>query len=242
MEFVTTSRGARALVYEGNIYNINRRGRDGRIFWRCAKNRSCGGSITSLDGTILSTRVDKHNHPSNEAEMISIKSIDKMKISVKETVDPIPSIYQKNMVEISTQANRDIVAAHLPTFPSIKSVLYRIRRERVPPLPKYRSEVHFEGEWTRTHKGEQFLLIENGNENDRMVIFTTSDNLRYLSNADIIYMDGTFQTCPSLFYQIFTLHAFKNGKQFPFVYCLLPGKSRLLICVHWRFSYSRLER
>ena len=41
-------------------------------------------------------------------------------------------------------------------------------------------------------------------------------------------MDGTFQTCPSLFYQIFTLHAFKNGKQFPFVYCLLPGKSRLL--------------
>ena len=47
-----------------------------------------------------------------------------MKISVKETVDPIPSIYQKNMVEISTQANRDIVAAHLPTFPSIKSVLY----------------------------------------------------------------------------------------------------------------------
>ena len=39
-------------------------------------------------------------------------------------------------------------------------------------------------------------------------------------------MDGTFQTCPSLFYKIFTLHAFKGGKQFPLVYCLLPGKSR----------------
>ena len=36
-------------------------------------------------------------------------------------------------------------------------------------------------------------------------------------------MDGTFQTCPRLFYQIFTIHTFKNGKQFPFAYCLLPG-------------------
>ena len=37
-------------------------------------------------------------------------------------------------------------------------------------------------------------------------------------------MDGTFQTCPRLFYQIFTIHTFKNGKQFSFAYCLLPGK------------------
>ena len=135
-----------------------------------------------------------------------------MKISVKETVDPIPYIYQQNMVEISTQANRDIVAAHLPTIP----VLYRIRRERVPPLPKYRSELHFEGEWTRTH-----------NKNDRMISSTTSDKLGSLSN-DKIDMDCIFQTCPSLFYQIFTLHAFKNGKKFPFADCLLPGKSRLI--------------
>ena len=45
-------------------------------------------------------------------------------------------------------------------------------------------------------------------------------------------MDGTFQTCPHLFYQIFSLHGFKNGKQFPLVYALLPDKSRQ--------TYSRL--
>ena len=67
--------------------------------------------VDQLLGTILSTRADEHNNPSDEAEMIYIKSLDKMKISVKEIIDPIPSIYQKNMVEISTQANRDIVAA-----------------------------------------------------------------------------------------------------------------------------------
>ena len=40
-----------------------------------------------------------------------------------------------------------------------------------------------------------------------------------------MYVDGTFQIYPRLFYQVFSLHAFKNGRQFPLVYCLLPGKS-----------------
>ncbi len=40
------------------------------------------------------------------------------------------------------------------------------------------------------------------------------------------HVDGTFQTCPRLFYQVFTLHAFKNGRQFPLVYARLPNKTR----------------
>ena len=31
MEFISTNRGARALIHEGYEYQINRRGRDGRI-------------------------------------------------------------------------------------------------------------------------------------------------------------------------------------------------------------------
>ena len=44
--------------------------------------------------------------------------------------------------------------------------------------------------------------------------------------ADRMYVDGTFQTCPRLFYQIFSCHIFKHGKQFPVVYAFLPAKSR----------------
>ena len=39
-------------------------------------------------------------------------------------------------------------------------------------------------------------------------------------------MDGTFQTCPSLFYQIFSIHIIKFGQTFPMVYALLPNKQR----------------
>ena len=39
-------------------------------------------------------------------------------------------------------------------------------------------------------------------------------------------MDDTFKMCPSLFYQVFTIHFLVNGLQFPVVYCLLQSKSR----------------
>ena len=49
--------------YEGYKYVINRRGRVDRIFWRCAKSRSCSGGLTSINSEIVSTRANEHSHP-----------------------------------------------------------------------------------------------------------------------------------------------------------------------------------
>ena len=38
-----------------------------------------------------------------------------------------------------------------------------------------------------------------------------------------LHINGDFQTCLHLFYQVFTLHAFKHRQQFP--HLLLPGKT-----------------
>ena len=70
--------------------------------------------------------------------------------------------------------------------------------------------------------GAEFLL---GSQND-IHVFATEDNLKILAEADELYMDGTFRITPRLFYQVFTVHAFKDGQQFPLAYCLLPVKSR----------------
>ena len=90
----------------------------------------------------------------------------------------------------------------------------------------------FIGEWAKTASGEEFLLAEDGADVDKIIVFGTQENLKILCEVDTVYVDGTFQTCPHLFYQIFSLHGFKNGKQFPLVYALLPDKSRQ--------TYSRL--
>ena len=47
---------------------------------------------------------------------------------------------------------------------------------------------------------EDFLLVDDG-DNDKILIFATEENLRLMSDADAFYIDGTFSTCPSLFYQ-----------------------------------------
>ena len=39
-------------------------------------------------------------------------------------------------------------------------------------------------------------------------------------------MDGTFDSVPALYAQLFTLHAFFENKQLPLVYCLMSGKTR----------------
>ena len=110
------------------------------------------------------------------------------------------------------------MAGVLPTFSTIRTTLYTKRRERLPPLPRKREDVQFDGEWAKTLSGEQFLL---GSHND-VYLFSTKANLELLSCS----ADGTFSICPRLFYQILTVHAFKHGKQFPLAYFLLPGKSR----------------
>ena len=57
-------------------------------------------------------------------------------------------------------------------------------------------------------------------------MFTTESNLQVLSEANTLYCDGTFSVCPRLFFQLFTIHSFSHGKQFPLVYFLLPNKTR----------------
>ncbi len=131
------------------------------------------------------------------------------------------------MQDIATDSLLAEVAAEMPTLPSVKTSLYRSRRARLPPLPQSRSDIQLEGDWTKTTRVKRFFLSNDGDEN-RIIIFPTDDQLAILANADTIYMDGTFECCPRLFYQVFTLNIsfFRGNQQFPVVYVLLPGKSR----------------
>jgi len=59
-----------------------------------------------------------------------------------------------------------------------------------------------------------------------MLIFSTTSNLRHFVAANTIFCDGTFYTCPSLFHQLYTIHAMIDGSMYPLVFGLLPGKDQ----------------
>ena len=203
------------------MYMINRHGREDVIYWRCHRSRNshCTGSITTGPGDAIVSVKDTHNHPPDQASIEVKKLVSTMKEKVQDCIRPIPQLYQEALVHVT-----DDMAAQLPTLVGVKSSLYRRRRKLIPQLPQSRADVHFDGEWTQTFKGTQFLLAEDGVGVDKMIIFATEDNLRRLAEAGTIHVDGTFSTCPRLFYQIFTIHAATHGRHIPLVYCLLPNK------------------
>jgi len=83
-------------------------------------------------------------------------------------------------------------------------------------------DVRIEGRWQKTLSGEQFFSQKKG----EVLIFATHTNMSLLAEATTIYVDGTFEICPRLFYQVFTINTFIHGQQFPLVYGLLSGNLR----------------
>ena len=57
-----------------------------------------------------------------------------------------------------------------------------------------------------------------------IIMFTTESNLRFLCQDVHLFAEGTFQYCPKYFYQLYTIHAFKDGQYVPCVFFLLPDK------------------
>ena len=40
------------MFFDGFKYAVNRKNASGKIYWRCAVNRQCGGSVTTEDGVL----------------------------------------------------------------------------------------------------------------------------------------------------------------------------------------------
>ena len=135
MEFVTTKRGARAIVYESHKHVLNRRGRDGHIFWRCGRSRSCSGSVCTLHGEIMS-RKDTHNHPPDDAEVQAEKIVNSIRAKTQDTIRPIPAAYHEEIQAIATRSDKEEVVAKLPTLTQLKSSLYQNCGSRLPPMPE----------------------------------------------------------------------------------------------------------
>ena len=77
------------------------------------------------------------------------------------------------------------------------------------------------------------LQFDNEDKEKRIIILATARNLDILEESDSWYIDGTFNSCPQLFYQVLTIHAEipnPGGTSwiFPSVYMVLLGKYETL--------------
>ena len=59
-----------------------------------------------------------------------------------------------------------------------------------------------------------------------LLFFTTTQNLDELEFSAKWAVDGTFAVCPSLFYQLYTMHGIMKDTTEPLVYCLMRNKTK----------------
>ena len=225
VDFIETSRGGRHLVWNGFTYRQNNK-RDTWISWKCTQ-PNCRATICTRDDT-PSKIGQPHNHLPNQAAVIGRRILSTIRSRAKEELTPLPSINDEEITKLRDapwDAQTREIASNLPTFDSAKSSLYRSRQKMLPPVLTTRPDINLEGKFRETTSGEPFLQAEDGDIN-KILIFTTADNISHLCNADRIYCDGTFYTAPPMFDSIFTIHAFVGSAMFPLVFTLLPKRDK----------------
>ncbi|XP_060070749.1 uncharacterized protein LOC132550676 [Ylistrum balloti] len=223
VDFLETYRGGRHLVWNGFIYRHNNK-RDTWISWKCTE-KNCKATLCTRDD--VPTKIGQvHNHLPDQAAVECKKIMNNVRTRVKTELHPLPAIYDEEISKLRTtpwDAQSKKIASKLPKFDAKKSSFYRSRKKTLSPIPNTRPEVQLEGKFTQTTSGEQFLQANDG-DNDKILIFTTDENLVHLCSAEIVYCDGTFYTAPQMFDSIFTIHAFVGTVMFPFMYSLLPKR------------------
>ena len=94
--FIQTSRGGKALHYEGYMYLKIREGKEGNIFWRCQLHKSgCSGRATSQDTSVVVR--SEHNHPPALATLRKEKAVANMRKRAREETTSVNQIYDETL-------------------------------------------------------------------------------------------------------------------------------------------------
>ncbi|PKK59673.1 hypothetical protein RhiirC2_719657 [Rhizophagus irregularis] len=83
----------------------------------------------------------------------------------------------------------------------------------------------------KTLNGSDFLIKDLTVGEEKVLIFTTTSNIKYLAQSNFWLADGTFKTVPTIFRQLYTIHGSigsnENSRIMPLVYALMSNKSEV---------------
>lgn len=179
-----------------------------------------------------------HLHEPNFGKVEAKKFVSNLKNTAVENPSMLPSQILKdvNMSNVPEE-----VAAHLPSTHNIKQTLLRAKAKELPANPRTIEDLELIPRIFSVTKdtGDFFLPYDSSNDEDdsdencRILIFATENNLRKLFKSSVWFSDGTFKSAPGIFYQLFTIMGkfrwMHMGQEKtavrPFVYALLENKA-----------------
>lgn len=206
------------------VYVLNNTNADGSIqYWTCERKTICRAKIHVSNDRIIS-QVGDHTH-GPDRDVVKASALVTDMVQQAETTQNTT----RGIISSSVCNQEEGVLAALPARPTIARRIQRARRRVNPSPPNPTSRTGFEipQKYTVTSDGRRFLMYDSGLEDaDRILIFSTDENLDAMMTNTNWFIDGTFKCAPDIYFQVYTIHVFKSGAVIPVVYALLPNKQR----------------
>ncbi|CAF1379461.1 unnamed protein product [Rotaria magnacalcarata] len=221
ISFMNSNKGKPLLVADEYTFKLNKTTTTTK-YWICTIN-GCAAKVHTDSTNLLMKTVGNHNHLP-EKEKIEVREVrEKIKQRAINETTPIPRIYDEECAKamLSTTA-----IAILPSEREMNSGINKARRAITPiipttqlfDIPEYYSKI--------LNKNEFLITGKMVTRRQRILLFSTSEQLKMLFAAETIFMDDTFSIFPSMFDQVYKIHAIKYDQSCPCVFGLLPNRQK----------------
>ncbi|CAN7977512.1 unnamed protein product [Ixodes persulcatus] len=204
MEVTLSNRGKKKVVLDGYEY-VKKISKKDWTRLQCRHQRSfgCKGAITTDLAITRHWSSVEHTHANDASATETTKLRGQLKRKATDTSEPPSRLLAEALTETSEQ-----VRANVGDLETIRRDLRRQRSKVRPAEPSTLRDLHVQNTWATTGgaRPQPFLLYDNGQERqDRMLVFSTHEQLAALSSSRTWYMDGTFSVCPRIFRQLYVL-------------------------------------
>ena len=234
IELVQSSKGHNMALHSGHQYYFKRVNKNGTINWSCVHRSKCGGSLTTSNNNVV-RKNKEHDCIPDKAKAEVLKCLEKCKKRAREELLPIPRIFNQEF-SVLKDAGMDFVT-EVPSFENKKSTLYRKRNEAM----GFTSFSNRRGIKIPETLGEDFLFIDDGDGENRILAFCSKYGRQCLKESTDFFADGTFKCCSKLFSQLYSIHVdlgstLEATNIVPVVYAFMPDRKlstyeRLFKCI-----------
>ena len=187
----TTQKKKPLLLYKGFGYVVDQK-KNEITYWKCeyAGKMKCKGRVhTDPANTTLLFENDNHNHLGNavSAEIrIFEEKIRDRAITCNENTQAVIDTCLTNL--------SDHAVARLPNFKYIKRNIQHQRvKNDLPSTPHDKTFNQIPVKLTMTQRNNLFLQFDSGPGNDRIIIFSSIEQLKIFESGVQLLVDGTFK-------------------------------------------------
>lgn len=210
-------------------HNVN----DQTEYWSCRWKVKCYGRAITRNNRREFELTNEHDHLPDGLRREKIEFQKKIRLMASSDIDTT------SIIQATLSTTSEVAKARLPKLASLRKYIERHRSKAHPPLllPRTRNEINIQGEFQTTGQPnpEKFLMWDSGpafDGNERILMFSTQKNIDFLRCCQGVSMNGTFETTPPLFEQLYTIYGTRlegpgqrPGKAIPLIYFFLPDKT-----------------